>query len=200
MRVSLAIAVAVLLRVPARAQDASAALGEGLEQLRQARFEAAADSFRRAVDLDPSLRIAQYDLAICYFAEGQFEKAEKAFERTLQFSPDNLFAQYYLARISLIQNRLAEAISSFERLTRHGPVADEYYYLGSAYWQKGDLLAAVQALKRAAELKPADSRVHYLLARVYRREGNTAEAEEELRRSRRSAGDFSEGGTAAQEL
>lgn len=183
MRLALGISIVLVFGVSARAQDSKAALGNGLEQLRQAHFELAARALRRAIELDPFLTIAYYDLGICYFADGQFEDAEKVFRHTLRLSPGNRFAQYYLARISLIQDQVPQAISGLEVLVRGGPVADEFYYLGSAYWHEGNLAAAIQSLKKAAQVKPTDSRVHYLLARIYRRAGKTAEAEQELRRS-----------------
>jgi tetratricopeptide (TPR) repeat protein len=183
MRVTLVPVIFFGLAAIAQAGEADAALGRGLEELRHARFEPAAQAFSQAVKLNPTLAIAHYDLGICYFAQGRFDDAEAAFNENLRLSPRNRFALYYLARISLIQNKLPQAISRFEALVSGGPVADEFYYLGSAYWHESNLRAAIQNLKRAAELKPSDSRVHYLLARVYKRAGNTIEAEREFRRS-----------------
>jgi len=181
--VAIAIVVVTLRGNSSQTEDAKARLGDGLEDLRQARFEVAEQAFRDAVRLDPTLMIAQYDLAICYFAQGHFDDAEEAFRQTLRLAPTNRFADYYLARIDLIQNRLAQAISSLEALVRGGPVADELYYLGSAYFRQGNFAVAIQQLERAVRSNPNDSRVHYLLARAYRRAGRDADGKQELRRS-----------------
>jgi tetratricopeptide (TPR) repeat protein len=189
MRLALTFIAVLLVGVPASAQDAQAFFGEGLKELREARFELAEEALQRAVTLDPSLGSAYYDLGVCYFADGQFDDAQKAFERALRLSPGNRFAQYYLARISLLQNHAPKAILGFEGLIHEGPVADEFYYLGSAYWHEGNVPAAIRNLTKAAELKSKDSRVHYLLARIYRHVGNAAGAEQELQLSTRLRSD-----------
>lgn len=183
VNLSYSFVILLLGLVSAKGENAKAPLGDGLEQLRQARFDLAADAFRRALQLDPKLIIAKYDLGVCYFAQGQFGDARKAFEQTIELSPENRFAAYYLARIDLIQDRSSEAIRRFEVLVRRGPLADEFYYLGSAYFRESNVAAAIRSLKQAAEANPNDSRVHYLLARVYRRAGNNTEAEREFRHS-----------------
>lgn len=180
---AIAIVVVTLRGDSSQKDDAKARLGDGLEDLRQARFEVAEQAFRDAVRLDPTLMIAHYDLGICSFAQGHFDDAQEAFRQTLLLAPTNRFAEYYLARIDLIQNRLAQAISRLEALVRGGLVADELYYLGSAYFRQGNFARSIQQLERAAQSNPSDSRVHYLLARAYQHAGRDIDAKRELRRS-----------------
>lgn len=176
------IAAAFLLtfRASGHAESAQALLGMGLENLQYARFEPAVDYFRRALELDPSLVIAQYDLGVCMFAEGRFDDARTAFRKTLELAAGHQFAAYYLARVDLLQNRIQESIQEFEALGKGKTVADELYYLGSAYFRNKQPQLAAQTLNRAAEVMPKDHRVHFLLARVYRELGRKSEAEKEF--------------------
>jgi tetratricopeptide (TPR) repeat protein len=164
---------------PSRSQAAKSILSEGLQYLDQARFQQAIAAFRQALELDPTLIVARYDLGVACFSSGQFSDARQAFEEVRRESSNHLFSVYFLARLDLIEEDLEGAIRGFELLVNRQPVADEFYYLGSAYFRKGDLQQAVRILQKAALLKPLDYRVPLLLARVYQRTGQSDKAEEQ---------------------
>ncbi len=169
----------LLALVPSCAEDAKSLVGQGLRDLNQARYEAAIGSFRRALELDPTLAIARYDLGVCYFSQGQFDEARRSFEESRRLNPGHAFTAYYLARLDLLQNRLDQAIRGFQMLVAGKPVADEFYYLGSAWFRKGDFVSAAQNLERAAAVQPEDYRIPFLLARAYRKLGRDADAEKQ---------------------
>jgi len=165
--------------LPLSAQDnARALLGEGLAHLEHARYEPAVEALERAVQLEPSLMLAQYDLGVCYFAQGRFADAHSAFDKALLLNPRHRFTAYYLARLDLMDGSLDAAIARFANLGDSPPVADESYYLGSAYFRNGEFQPAIRSLRKAIALKPDDSRVHFLLARVYQKAGSSVEAKE----------------------
>lgn len=155
-------------------------MAEGLDHLQQARYEQAIASFHRALELDPGLITAHYDLGVSYFAQGQFEEARRAFERVLRFNPGHQFAAYFLARLDLMQGNLEAAIAGFQALSGHKPVADELYYLGAAYFRKGEVPAAIRTLQQGLVAKREDHRIHFLLARAYRKNGQDVEAERHM--------------------
>lgn len=183
MRLSYTAGLLLVLANGTLAQDVQGRLGEALEELHFSRFDTAAVAFRQVLKSAPSLVIAQYDLGVCYFAQGQFEAARRAFNMTLKLAAGHRFATYYLGRIDLLEDRPREAIENFRSVSSGKPVADEFYYLGSAYFREGDIPESIRALKRALEVNPADHRAHFLLARVYRRAGDSATAEAEFRLS-----------------
>jgi superkiller protein 3 len=183
MRLLLIAALLLTFKGVAPAENAQALLGMGLENLQYARFEPAADYFRRALELDPKLVTAQYDLGVCMFAEGRFDDARIAFQQTLQLAIDHRFAAYYLARVDLLQNQVEKSINEFQALGKGKPVADELYYLGAAYLRNKQPQFAAQTLNRAVEVLPKDHRVHFLLARVYRELRRDSDAEREFRLS-----------------
>src|SRR5215471_4212186 len=166
-------------------QQARALFEEGLRSLEQNRYQQAIEGFQRSLKLDPSLLTARYDLGVAYFSQGQFDQAKQAFQEVLEQSPRYPFARYFLGRTDLVQGDSGAAIREFRAISGERPVADELYYLGSAYFRKGDIPEAIRTLKRAASRKPEDYRVHLLLARALERDGHQAEAEREYAASER---------------
>lgn len=161
-----------------RSQKAKSILGEGLQYLDQARYQQAIAAFRQALELDPTLITARYDLGVAYFSKGEFSEARQAFEKVRRENPNHLFSVYFLARLDLIEGDLDAAIRGFELLASQKPVADELYYLGSAYFRKGNLPQAIRSLERAAS-KPNDYRIPLLLARAYQKTGQRHKAEQQ---------------------
>jgi len=175
------LALLVSAWIPLSAEDdARALLGQGLAHLEHSRYEPAIEALERAVQLDPSLMLAQYDLGVSYFAQGRFTDAHSAFDKALRLNPRHRFTAYYLARLDLMEGSLDAAIARFANLGDSPPVADEFYYLGSAYFRKGELQPAIRSLRKAIDLKPEDSRAHFLLARVYQKAGRRADAKEQF--------------------
>ena len=151
--------------------QARAVFEEGLRNLEQNRYEQAIEAFQRSLKLDPALLTARYDLGVAYFSLGKFDQAKQAFHEVLQQSPRHQLARYFLGRVDLIQANPEAAIREFRAIAGQQPVADELYYLGSAYFRKSDIPEAIRTLKRAATWKPEDYRIHLLLARALERGG-----------------------------
>ena len=181
---SIGVTALYLMATPrACAETARSWMDQGLQQMEQARYESAVEAFRRTLELDPTLALAQYDLGVCYFALGQFDNARRAFQESQRFNPADRFTAYYLARLDLLEDRVDEAIRRFEMLGKTGHVADEFYYLGAAYFRKGNFESAVRNLQKAAVINRGDYRIPFLLARAYRKLGRESDAEREYARS-----------------
>ena len=71
-------------------QKAKSILGEGLQYLNQARYEQAIEAFRKSLDLDPTLVIAQYDLGVAYFSLNRFDECRKSLETVLRQNPEQI--------------------------------------------------------------------------------------------------------------
>jgi Flp pilus assembly protein TadD len=162
------------------AEDTKSLLGQALDQIELNRYEEAAVALERAVHLDPALAIAHYDLGVCYFALGRFDSARQSFVEARRLKANVPFTTYYLARLDLLEGQIDRAILGFESLSGGPPLADELYYLGSAYFRKGDFESAMRSLSKAISGKPEDARAHFLLARVYRKLGREEKAAEEF--------------------
>jgi tetratricopeptide (TPR) repeat protein len=159
--------------------DAQAHVGKGYEFEKDDRFANAAAEFAAALALDPELSGARYQLAVCYFALGRHDDARREFARLRAETHNDPSVVYFLGRLDLVEHKPDDAIREFQSVVAKPPFPDTAYYLGSAYLEKGDLQNAAQWLKRARPLNPRDSRIPDHLARIYQREGHTAEAEQE---------------------
>jgi len=110
-------------------EDAQSLLGQALKQIELNRYEEAAVPLQYAVQLDPALAIAHYDLGVCYFALGRFDAARQSLAEAQRLQADGRFATYYLARLDLLEGHIEPAILGFESLSGGPPLADELYYL-----------------------------------------------------------------------
>jgi len=160
-------------------QTATAHVGKGYELVQNDRFAEAAEEFRAALALDPTVANARYQLGICLFALGERDAAREQFERLQTETHNDPSVAYYLARIDLLGGDYSSAIRRLQPLMAHPPFADAPFYLASAYLGTGDLDNAVKWLRVAAQADPHDFRSHYRLARVLREKGAQKESEKE---------------------
>ena len=120
---------------------------------------------------------ARYDLGVAHFAVGQIDEARQAFQDVLLRNPGHSFATYFLARVDLVEGQVDSAIRGFRKLLgAQKNIADELYYLGSAYFRKEDIPQAIHFLQMAATSTPADYRIHLLLGHAYRKADRMREA------------------------
>jgi len=159
--------------------DARAHVGKGYEFEKDERFANAATEFEAALALDPKLSGARYQLGVCYFALGRAGDARREFRRLINETHNEAGVVYFLGRLDLLEHNLDAAIREFQSVAAKPPFSDTAYYLGSAYLEKGDLEDAEKWLRQALPLNPRDFRIPDHLARIYQRQGHTAEADQE---------------------
>lgn len=171
------------------ADSLEAHLGRGYDALKQDRYDLAANEFRAALDLDPTLVLrARFPLAVALFELHKSDEARKELEAVHREVGDHPNVLYYLGRLDLADRKFESAIRNLNKAAAKPPFPDTAYYLGFAYFKQGDLTAAEKWLKEAALANPRDARIPYQLGFVYRGEGREDEAKkavalsEELRR------------------
>jgi tetratricopeptide (TPR) repeat protein len=163
------------------ADSAEAHLGKGYDALKQDRYEVAAQEFRAALTLDPSLVLrAQFPLAVALFEQHKSAQARHEFEAVRREAGDHPNVLYYLGRLDIEDRNFSGAIKNLSQAMVKPPFPDTAYYLGFAYFKQGDLPNAEKWLKEAAELNPRDSRIPYQLGFVYRKAGREEEATKSL--------------------
>src|SRR5882724_7542569 len=99
-----------------RSEEAKSLLSKGLQYLDQARYGQAIADFRQALEIDPDLTTAQYDLGVAYFSDGQFEEARRSFQEVLRYNPNHAFSLYFLARLDLTEGDVEKAIRGLRLL------------------------------------------------------------------------------------
>ena len=116
-------------------------------------------------------------------ADKEFKKAEKEFQEAIRLRADFSEAHNNMAVVSQHFGRYDESLASSEKaltnITYREPWAANGN-LGLAYTSKGDLARAAVALRKALFDQPKFCVGHYRLAQVYKQEGETERAKEEL--------------------
>jgi tetratricopeptide (TPR) repeat protein len=160
--------VLIVAAAVCRGQDTAAAhLGRGYELIQQQRYDQAATEFRRALEIEPNLPRARYQLAIALFASGERDESARQFDVVRREAPDNRGAVYFLGRLRLLEGDNDGAIRFFQKIAADPPIPDTGFYLGCALLGSGDTQGAITALQRAAADSPRDYRIPYRLARAY---------------------------------
>ncbi len=147
----------------------------------------AVDQYRRAVAKDPSLPGIHRALAVALLNadSGQEARTEarKELETELQSNPGDFHSIYELGEIDWSEGRFDEARTKFAMSVDLYPdFVEALIALGKASTRLGDLHGALPHLERAVRLAPKNEAARYRLSQVYRRLGQTADAERELTR------------------
>ncbi len=163
-----------------RDADASGKLGMLLELYK--RRESAAICYERAHRLDPRAFRWLYYLGSLQFTLGKRADAAATLRAALLLSPDYLPARLKLAEDLLAGGDAEEAAGIYEAIVREHPDAAEAHYgIGRLRAAKGDIAGAIDSYLKACELFPAYGAAHYGLAQAYRRLGDNAKSEEQLK-------------------
>jgi tetratricopeptide (TPR) repeat protein len=163
------------------AQSADLYLGNASRLMQRQLYAEAAGEFEHALAIDPNLKLARYQYAICLFAIGRNDNAKTEFERLRTETGPAREIGYYLGRLALLSGDATTAVKELKSIVDDSQIQDAPYYLGLAYLSAGDQKAGVKWLETAAQKTPRDYHVHYRLARYYSSAGRTADAEREYK-------------------
>jgi Flp pilus assembly protein TadD len=100
----------------------------GVVQLRLKEPAEAADSFRRAVELDAQNAYAHRMLGFALMQLGDFPAAEQAVRRAVKLTPTDAKSQILLATVCYRLGRAGEAESHFKAAINADPIPSEPYY------------------------------------------------------------------------
>ena len=161
------------LRLDPLLAEAHAAMG--LLYSRKLDWQKAEESFRRAIDLNPSLTqiYASYSMSTL-IPLGKLAEAEQGLRRALQSDPLSLSLQRELAWLQFITGRYEEAIDSLERIRAVDPhFSSVEMRLARALTFAGRPLEALRVL----ETRRAEPGVQHWMAHAYVLAGRRAEVE-----------------------
>ena len=137
----------------------------------------AVPQLQKALQLDPSLALAENVLGFCFLQQGDYVRAAQAYGRASTLEPKRALyardAALALARAdqSVDATRFAERAVALEDSN-----ARNHVLLGKLYVAAGRTPDAIHELLRAAELDPESDAACYLLARAYQQQGNRQQA------------------------
>ena len=140
----------------------------GRSSLRAGRFEAAADEFRAALDLDPRDFWANFHLGACDYRLGRFEDALAAFRVCVALSPET--AECYFNRGLAFESlgRLDRAALDYSKALERDPaLAAAAFNRGLLTYKAGRPREAAEDFRRALKSDPGRAMtgpLHYNLA------------------------------------
>ncbi|MEO7274641.1 MAG: FG-GAP-like repeat-containing protein, partial [Vicinamibacterales bacterium] len=177
-----ALAAAALLAVglsafqgPARSGDREGAYranNAGISFLEQFDYDTAAESFRTALTIDPTLTLARINLALAlFYANNPDDSLTEATAAAAQ-APDSPQAHYLLGLLARSLNRPEDAVTQFRRvLDQDRDDVGTKVNLGQVYVQERNYPAALTLLREAIVTEPYNVTAAYTLATALTRSG-----------------------------
>lgn len=167
---------------PPQREDAYRANNFGAAQLEQFDYKAGAESFRRALALDPQLKIAQINLAIALFNLQDIDAALPGAQTAAKNSPDSPQPFYILGLIAKNQNRTDDAVA-FKRVLEIDPNdVGANVNLGQIYAQQRKYTEAVTVFRTAITAEPYNATALYNLATALLRNNAREEGQQLMTR------------------
>lgn len=142
----------------------------------QGRYEDAAALFTQALRLSPNDEVIRRNLAGLrtrwghqLLQAGSLERAQEQYQAALELASDEIGALLGLGDVQLRQRQPRAAVDSYGRAVGLDPRnPDASIRLGEAYYNQGDLGAALSAWERALALRPDDGRLRQRIEAVQR--------------------------------
>ncbi|HVJ08426.1 MAG TPA: tetratricopeptide repeat protein [Acidisarcina sp.] len=148
------------------------------------RVQQAIDEFQAAIRFDSAYYKAYDGMGLCYQALGQNGQAAQDFLKGIDLvhkdhpDYDVVYADFAELLLKVNKNKQAFDLAS-EAASRNSRSPRNFFLAGKALEQDGHPDASLRWLRKAAQMDPAYPDPHYLLARIYRRQGKDAEARQE---------------------
>jgi len=155
----------------------------GVARLEQFDYAAAADAFRDALRIEPSLAAARFNLALALFYDGHPETAEteaRAAAAAMTGAPQ---PPYLLGLLAKLQNRPDAAVAAFRRVLASDPAdAGANVNLAQVYLQQRDTAQAITHFRSALQAEPFNATAAYGLATALLRAGQADEGQAAMQR------------------
>ena len=161
---------------PATREEAYRENNRGVAMLEQYNHKEAAEAFRRALKIDPELRVALINRAIALYNVPDLDEASRAVTVAAERAPQFPQPHYIAGLIAKAQNRTDDAVASFTRvLAIDAQDVGANVNLGQLYAQGRKYAEAVAAFRRALAVEPYNTTAIYNLALASQRAGNREE-------------------------
>lgn len=155
----------------------------GKSQLESGDGSKAAEFFKQALALNPTLIEAQLNLANAHLLAGQPDNAIQLARQVTQVD-HNSAAAFYIAGCALLRKgEAAEALKAFQQSHKIDPAITALnFQMGLAHERLGQLEEAIQQFQLVIEFDPEHPAAHYRLSQALLRAGRQAEAGEALKK------------------
>ncbi|MFQ5701783.1 MAG: tetratricopeptide repeat protein [Acidobacteriota bacterium] len=149
------------------------AMNRGVNLFKAEEYEQAAESFKRAIRMDPTYAEAFLDLGLTYmelYEPGSthpkdmryVDGAIESFKRYIRLDPDNMKVRDYLINICSVSGRMQEAIDFFlEDYNEDHPDLRLVKMIAWLYHRGGETNKAIEWFEKAAALDPDNPEAYY---------------------------------------
>jgi len=180
----------VLALHPREPQGSTAAYDLGIAQAQSGANDQAAQSFERAIALDPGFLAAMANLIATDVSRGDLKDARTVADRFVALAPESARALYARGLVALATGDLAVARDDFGKLLRNDPqYAVAHYDLGIVEVRAGRYDEARREFQAALGLAPAYARARFALGTVLLHDGDRAGARSTFDRAASDASD-----------
>jgi len=150
----------------------------------QNRFDDAIAEYRKAIELNPDAPDLHYRLGRALLLQSHspevLEQAAAAFRSELKLNPEDASCEFQLGQIAQVETKTAEARLHFEEALKLSPAfVQALLALGKIEAAAKNFPRAVELLRKATELEPANEAAHYALMSAYRDSGQMDHAKQE---------------------
>jgi tetratricopeptide (TPR) repeat protein len=145
-------------------------------------YDLALVEYKKAIDKAPHLPGTHMHMADAFWNMGKWQSAETEFRAELANDPNNCIAGWKLANAKLEANEAPEdAHTELNKVIERCPALMQARVdRARALIRIGKAPDALSDLTMAEKESPREPTIHFLLAAVYRAEGNSAEAQQEM--------------------
>ena len=138
---------------------------DGIEALDVQDFEAAAQSFKQAMAIEPENLEFQYHLAVAYVRLKRDQEALNIFESLIKEDPELYFKAYFdIAGVYSRQGDFQKALNTLDRAEQADPNnARVYLEKGYVYKNLKEYDRSIMSFSRAKELNPKETQLAYYM-------------------------------------
>ena len=118
-------------------------------------FDAAIDSYKQALKINPEYAEAYYNIGIALGEKGDADAAIDSYKQALKINPDYADAYNNMGIALNEKGDVTQAISSYNKALVIKPgYAEAFNNMGIALGNQGDLVSAINSYKKALKIKP----------------------------------------------
>jgi tetratricopeptide (TPR) repeat protein len=164
--------------------QASDPFADGQKALEEGKYEAAVESFTKAIAADPKDYFAHFNLALAYGYLHRDAEGLAEYRKTLELKPGLYEAELNAGMTLMSGKEPAEALPLLEDAARQKPAElRPAFFLAEAQLQTGAPDRAEETFRRALEIDPKSAESELGLAHALARQDKLADADPHFRRA-----------------